>query len=353
MSKLITKRNAAILIFGLLIVAIGARCLLNLPAVQDRALSRGASVMAERAAEPLPESESLRVFVCGSASPLGTTDQAQTCIAVLTPEHFYLIDSGAGSTNNINRLRLPMRDLDGLLLTHFHSDHIAEIYEVNLASWVQGRPTPLTVYGPSGVDEVTEAVNAGYRLDRKYRTDHHGEDLLPPELGVLSHQTIASGVILADGDLKLTAFVSEHPPLHPAVGYRFDYRGRSVVISGDSNVTDETRKIADGADLLLHDALSLPIVTTMSEALAAAGQTRPSKIVTDVIDYHASTGTLIDLGAQIDVDMVVFYHLVPSPMNSVLANIFMRDAPDNYLLAKDRMWFELPIGNDDIIVTRP
>lgn len=353
MSKIVTRKNAALLIFGLLIVAVAARIFLKLPAVQDMALSRGASVLAERAGKPLPASESLRVFVCGSASPLGTTDQAQACIAVMTPEHFYLIDSGAGSTANINRLGLPMADLDGLLLTHFHSDHIAELYEVNLASWVQGRPTPLTVYGPNGVDEVTEAINAGYRQDRIYRTGHHGEDLLPPALGVLQHETIAPGVILEDGDLKITAYVSEHPPIHPAVGYRFDYKGRSVVISGDSNVTDETREIADGADLLLHDALSLPIVTTMSEALAAAGQKRTSKIVSDVLDYHASTDSLIELGANTDVDMVAFYHLVPAPMNSVLEDIFMRDAPDNYLLAEDRMWFELPIGSEDIIVTRP
>lgn len=353
MSKLITKRNVAILVLGLLIVAVGGRSLLNLPAVQDAALSRGASVLAERAATPFPQSESLRVFVCGSASPLGTTDQAQACIAILTPEHFYLIDSGAGSTGNLGRLGLPMADLDGLLLTHFHSDHIAEIYEVNLASWVQGRPAPLTVYGPSGVDEVTEAVNAGYRLDRKYRTGHHGKDLLPPELGVLSHETITPGVILEDGDLKITAYVSEHPPIDPAVGYRIDYRGRSVVISGDSNVTDETLKVSDGADLLLHDALSLPIVTTMSEALAAADQTRTSKIMSDVIDYHASTETLIELGTKTDVDMVAFYHLVPSPVISVLEDIFMRGTPDNFVLAEDLMIFELPIGSEDIIVTRP
>lgn len=353
MSKLMTVRNAAILLFCLLLIGVAGRGLLKLPAVQDIALSRAAPAMAERAAEPFPVSDSLRVYVCGSASPLGLTDQAQACIAVVTPEHFYLIDSGVGSTDNINLLRLPMADLQGLLLTHFHSDHIAEIYEVNLASWVQGRPAPLTVYGPSGVDEVTEAVNAGYRLDRNYRTGHHGEDLLPPALGVLRHETIAPGVILEDGDLKITAYVSEHPPIEPAVGYRFDYRGRSVVISGDSNITDETQRIADGADLLLHDALSLPLVTTMSEALAAAGQTRTSKIVADVMDYHASTGSLIELGAKADVDMVAFYHLVPSPMNALVEDIFMRETPDNYLLAEDLMLFDLPIGSDDIIVTRP
>ena len=345
------KKTLIVVLCLLIVVGLG-RALLTLPAVQDMVLERGIAIIAKRGAEPLPDSESLRVYVCGSASPLGM-GQAQACIAVVTPEHFFLIDSGAGSTDNISRLGLPTSELDGLLLTHFHSDHIAEIYEVNLNSWVQGRPQPLTIYGPQGVAEVTNGVNATYRQDRIYRTGHHGEDLLPPALGVLAHKTIVPGIIFEDGDLKITAYLAEHPPIHPAVGYRFDYRGRSVVISGDSNVTGETLKIVDGADLLLHDALSLPTVTALSDALGAVGQSRQSKIVSDVMDYHASTDSLIVLAEQSNVDMVAFYHLVPVPPNSVVEDIFIRGAPDNFLLTEDLMWFDLPIDSDDIIVHRP
>ena len=345
------KKTLIVVLSLLIIIGLG-RALLTLPAVQDMVLENGIAIIAKRGAEPLPDSESLRVYVCGSASPLGM-GQAQACIAVVTPEHFFLIDSGAGSTDNISRLGLPTSELDGLLLTHFHSDHIAEMYEINLNSWVQGRPQPLTIYGPQGVAEVTNGVNATYRQDRIYRTGHHGEDLLPPALGVLAHKTIVPGIIFEDGDLKITAYLAEHPPIHPAVGYRFDYRGRSVVISGDSNVTDETLKIVDGADLLLHDALSLPTVTALSEALGAVGQSRQSKIVSDVMDYHASTDSLIVLAEQSNVDMVAFYHLVPVPPNSVVEDIFMRGAPDNFLLTEDLMWFDLPIDSDDIIVHRP
>ena len=345
-------KRILIIILGLLVVVGGGRVLLKIPAVQDKLLEIGITRIAERGAAPFPESRSLRVYVCGSASPLGM-GQAQACIAVITPEHFFLIDSGAGSTDNISRLGLPTSKLDGLLLTHFHSDHIAEIYEVNLSSWVQGRPKPLTIYGPQGVDEITEAVNAGYRLDRIYRIGHHGEDLLPPALGVLEHKTIEPGVILEEGELKITAYVGEHPPIEPAVGYRFDYRGRSVVISGDSNVNDNTLKIVDGADLLLHDALSLPTTSALANALGAAGQSRQSQIVTDVLDYHASTDSLVELGEKSNVGMVAFYHMVPVPPTALLKDVFLRGAPDNFLLTEDLMWFELPIDSDDIIVNRP
>jgi ribonuclease Z len=158
---------------------------------------------------------------------------------------------------------------------------------------------------------------------------------------------------LKNGELTITAYVSEHPPIEPAVGYRIDYKGRSVVISGDGNVNGDTLQIVDGADLLLHDALSLPIVSTLSKSLGTAGQSRQSKIVSDVIDYHASTDSVIELGEQSNVGMVAFYHLVPVPLNVVLEDVFKRGMPDNFLLAEDLMSFELPIGSEEILVNRP
>jgi len=103
------KKMLKLLLALLVILGIG-RALLKVPAVQDAALERGTAAIAKRGAVRFPESESLRVYVCGSASPLGM-GQAQACIAVITPEHFYLIDSGAGSTDNISRLGPHRRDL--------------------------------------------------------------------------------------------------------------------------------------------------------------------------------------------------------------------------------------------------
>lgn len=336
----------------LALLALLGLLVLSLSPVQDKILERGTAMIAKRGTQGLPASESLRVFVCGSASPLGM-GQAQACIAVVTPEHFYLIDSGAGSTNNIALLNLPTDRLDGILISHFHSDHIAEIYEVNLNSWVTGRKEPMRVIGPQGVGEVVDGINVTYQHDRQYRSAHHGESFLPPHLGLIDHQTVTAGVIIDDGDLKITAYRAEHPPIEPGLGYRIDYRGRSVVISGDSNVSAETERVVAGADLLLHDALSVPTLSRLSKAFSAVGQSRMSKIVDDVMDYHASTESLIALGKSSDVGMVAFYHLVPVPANPIIAEVFMRATPDNFVLTTDLMWFDLPIGSDEIIVNTP
>ena len=340
------------------LVIVGIRVLLEFAPVQNLAMERLAAAGMAHAANATHNINGLHVFVCGSASPLPSPNRAQACIAVLTPEHFYLIDSGAGSTANLTGL--PMDRLQGIFITHFHSDHIAEIPEVNLRSWVQGRGAPLQIIGPVGVAGIVTGLNNAYALDRQYRVAHHGSDLLPPAAGLLEARTIRTGVVLQDGELTVSAYSADHTPIYPAVGYRIDYKGRSVVISGDSKVTKTTRKAVKGADLLLHDALSEPVVTAMAEAAGAAGLSRNAKILTDILDYHAWTSALIALEEEqgnTNARMVAYYHLVPSPRNLVMRAIFERDLPDNYLIAEDGMWFDLPVtatgGNvsSDIIVS--
>lgn len=336
----------------LVLVLLGGllRYSIEFPAAQNTVMEQMARAAMTNAARGLPEPDSLRVFVCGSASPLGNSDQAQACIAILTPGHFYVIDSGAGSTANLSAAGFPYQRLQAVLLTHFHSDHIAEIYELNLASWVRGRPAPLQVVGPKGIDDIVDGINDTYEQDRQYRVEHHGTDLLPPDLGELSDKRINPGDTITDGDLTIRAYLAAHDPAKPAVGYRIDYRGRSVVVSGDSLVTAETRTISGGVDLLLHDALSVPIVTELADAAEAAGLDRATKIMRDVLDYHADTDSLLELGQQSDIGMIAFYHLVPVPQNMVMEKVFERGFTDKFVLAKDGDWFELPVGSNTILV---
>ena len=337
------------LILAMIVLAGLLRYSIEFEGPQNTAIEQFSKIAMTNAARGLPQPDSLRVYVCGSASPLGNSDRAQACIAILTPGHFYVIDSGAGSTAVLSAGGLPYERLQGVLLTHFHSDHIAEIYELNLASWVRGRPEALKVFGPKGIRDIVAATNELYTLDRQYRVDHHGEALLDPALGRLVAKRIDGADVFQDGDLAITAYRADHAPIEPALGYRIDFRGRSVVVSGDSNVTDATRRIAAGTDLLLHDALAVSVVTTTAQSAEDAGLSGLAKIMRDVLDYHASTDSLINLNNDIDVGMIGFYHLVPAPSNIILQKAFERNLPDNMTVANDGDWFELPAGSTEII----
>lgn len=318
---------------------------------QDVLLERFAAAGPDRAATP--RVEGLRVFMCGTSSPLGAPGRAQACVAVTAGDALYLVDAGTGSNDVMQFAGEPLQPLRAILLTHFHSDHIAGIADFNLASWVAGRPAPLRIVGPAGVERIAAGFNEAFALDRRYRVAHHGPELLPPELGVLEAEAVAAGIILEHDGLRITAFPVDHSPVEPAFGYRFDHGGRSVVVSGDTVVVETLRAAAQDADLLLHDALSLPIVRAAEARARQAGRTRQATILRDIQDYHAAVRDLPALAASADVGMLALYHLVPAPRNFLLERVFARDLPDDAVLTADGMVFELPPGTDAIHVHAP
>jgi ribonuclease Z len=334
-------------------LAIGAAAAVYYTAAgQDAFFKRAATALMSQGPGPI---EGMRVVVCGSASPLGNDpNRAQACIAVVTPEHFFLFDVGARSPLRIAQAQLPMSRIDAVFLTHFHSDHITGLPDVNLASWVQGRPIPLPVYGPTGVQSVVDGINAAYELDRGYRTAHHGDELLPPDRGSMqAHPFRAGDVVWQDEELTVTSFTVEHPPIEPAVGYRVDYRGRSVVISGDTNASDSLFSAAKGADLLLHDALSRTLLDPMIDTATELGVPVIPTIMTDVIDYHADTLSLPARAAEAGIKQLALYHMVPVPANALAERMFLRDLPNEVIVTRDLHTFDLPPDTDEIRIYEP
>lgn len=342
-------RFAVTLASLLLIIVVGGYAALTRTAAgQDWVVD---TIMRQLIAAP-PEfaQDSLNVIICGSASPLGVSNRAQACVAVLAGERLFLVDTGAGSVTTLSRVRAPLQKLEDVLITHFHSDHISALGDINLSSWVAGRKAAMTIHGPAGIDAVVDGFNLAYSADRSYRTAHHGADILPPDIAAMKARTIRPGVIYDNDELVITAFEVNHSPIEPAVGYRFDYRGRSVVISGDSVVTEATFEHARGADLLLHDALSKKLITTIRDAQLEAGISRGGQIVDDVLDYHAHTQDLLEPAAEAGVKTLALYHLVPAPNNGFLTRIFRRGLPSSVVVTEDGMLFELPADSDEVII---
>ncbi len=346
----VTIKKVSVFMAGLSILAIVSGVgVWNSRAGQDWLLERAVAAGMSRPTA-MNEFEGLKVFLCGTSSPLPAPDRAQACVAVLAGESLYLVDAGAGSARVAALGRLPLERLGAVFLTHFHSDHIAALPDFNLNSWVAGRPEPLAVIGPPGVFEVVDGLNNAYRLDRTYRVAHHGEALLPPELGVMEARLMEPGTVLEMGDLTITSFLVNHDPVRPAVGYRFDYAGRSVVISGDATITPGLIEAAAGADLMLQDSLSLPIMQSLERAAAGS---RMGQIFLDIQDYHAHTSELSALVAESEIRQLALYHLVPPPQNALFEKIFSRDLPQGTILTLDGMLFELPAGSEELRVINP
>ncbi len=294
--------------------------------------------------------DGLKITLCGTSSPLPAPGRAQACVAVETPDHLYIVDAGSGSAATAQLSGISLDKMRGILVTHYHSDHISDIGDFNLNSWVAGRPEPLQIIGPEGVDRIVEGLNITYELDRGYRVAHHGAELLDPELGVLHSRTIGEDVIVDKDGLRITAFEVSHPPIEPAYGYRLDYGGRSVVISGDSLVTDKIVELSDGADVVLHDAMALQLVQGAETLSSRSGNIRLATVLHDIQDYHATTADLARLAVKADIGLLALYHLVPAPRNAMAIAAFNGDLPEDALITEDGMVISLPANSKEITV---
>ena len=293
----------------------------------------------------------LDVIFCGTASPAGGSERAQQCIAIFAGDKFFIVDTGSRSAARASDLGLPLGRLDGVLLTHFHSDHIADLGEFHLASWVRGRHHKLDVYGGQDVEKVTAGFELAYTPDFKYRADHHGDQIVPRKhAGFETHSVEVpergATVIYDEDGLKISAFAVPHPPIRPAYGYRFDYKGRSVVISGDTNKSDNLVRASQNVDVLIHEVLQRGMVTMLSEVLTESNQPDLGQIIKDTLDYHTSPTEAAEIANQANADMLVFTHYVPVPRNALMKRMFMRGVkdirPQGAVMADDGTHIHLP-----------
>jgi ribonuclease Z len=297
----------------------------------------------------------LHVVLCGTGSPLPDANRAQACTAIIAGGEFVLVDTGSGSWRKVAVNNLPAQSLSAIVLTHFHSDHIGDLGEALVQSWVAGRNHKINVYGPPGVEQVVAGFTQAYALDTGYRVQHHGEEWMPRAGAGAIAQPVrlksdeAAELVFERNGLKVTAFKVEHNPANPAYGYRFEYRGRVVVVSGDTARSDNLARHATGADLLIHDVIAKNLLQMAASNFEQAGNRRRAKMARDIVTYHASPLEAAAVAATAKVETLVFTHMVPPPNTPQIEQAFLRGVSDVFkgkvVLGTDGMRFDLPPRN--------
>lgn len=187
-----------------------------------------------------------------------------------------------------------------------------------------GASLPRTKAPREYVERVVQGFNDACRLDQGYRKAHHGEQVMPSKTwGMVARLIELEGsptpakdrtaLVLNEGALRITAIEVDHAPIEPAYAYRFDYQGRSVVISGDLKYHPPLAKAARGADILVSEAISLPMTRSLQAASHSAGCDRQAAIMHDIEDYHITPEQASKIANEAGVKLLVFYHLLPSP----------------------------------------
>lgn len=348
----ILKYLIFIVLAAFLLIAI----LTRIPAVQDRVMTLALNNLQNQEIDLYDNS--LTALVCGSRSPLPHPRRAETCILINAGGSYYVIDVGDGSASNLRSYGVNLGKIKAVLLTHLHSDHISDLADIHLGTWVaQSRTKRLDVYGPSGVEFVTKGFEDAYKLDFKYRNEHHGDEVAPINIvGFDPHPVdLLNPVVINENGLKVTAFKVPHDPVKPALGYRFDFKGRSIVISGDTSYSENLITYAKDADVLFHEAQANHILEIMKGVANKAGNPLTAKVLDDITTYHTTPKDAAKVANLANVDHLVFYHLTPSPRTSMMERMFFRGVNKirkDWSVADDGTMVVLPLDSDEIKISK-
>jgi len=339
-----------IALVGFILVSV----LTRVPAVQDRLMFSLILSLGGSTADL--NDDSLSAVVCGSRSPIPSPGRAQTCILVNAGGNYYVVDIGDGSAANLNNWRIDTNKIRATLLTHLHSDHISDLADLHMMTWVNSaHKKPLDVFGPEGVQLVTQGFEDAYQLDYQYRHDHHGDEVAPIDIvGFNPHPIdLSNPVIINENGLKVTAFRVPHDPVEPALGYRFDFKGRSIVISGDTSYSENLIKNAKDADVLFHEAQANHQLDIMKDALA--DNKGLVKVLDDIVTYHSTPIEAAQAANLANVDHLMFYHLTPAPRNKMMERMFFRGVNEvrkDWSATEDGTMVVLPLDSNEIKITK-
>jgi ribonuclease BN (tRNA processing enzyme) len=243
-----------------------------------------------------------KVVLLGTGTPVPDPDRSGPATAIVVDDNVYLVDLGPGVVRRAKGAVLDRHitalepaNLKVAFVTHLHSDHTAGYPDLILTGWTAGRHTPLEVYGPTGLQNMTEHILQAYRIDIETRTNAEGDQRGNPEGWKVNAHEIKSGVIYKDAKVTVTAFLTQHAM--ESYGYRFDTPDRSIVISGDTSPTEETIKACNGCDVLIHEARTLELFSKLPEERRAFGAKN-----------HTTSEQLAALATKAKPNLLIVYH---------------------------------------------
>lgn len=275
-------------------------------------------------AQDLFAPDALRAVVCGVGAGPMSGSSPKPCLAVAAAGRMFIIDAGSGAALALEHHNIPLEKLDSVLLTGADPVRSADLNELYVDYQAKTDGKTLPVYGPTESHDVVRGINATLAAQKMK------PGLQPwapaPEPG--------KPVIVFEGDgLTVMAFTTEEDAHTGRVGYRFDYRGRSLVVAGDGRA--EWANATKDADVVLHGAQNEGFAQLHDDTDRSSAS--PFEVASAA--RAAGAGTLVLTGVD---------------QSPVMADLAVREAKQSGLsdviAGKVGMLLELPLANGDVNV---
>jgi ribonuclease Z len=245
--------------------------------------------------------KTIRVTLLGTGAPVPSIERFGPSILVEAGDQKLLFDCGRGAAQRLWQLKIPLGQVNALFLTHLHSDHVVGIPDVWLTGWIPAvygrRATPFQVFGPAGARDMMDNLVKAYAWDIRIRSGEKNK----VDSGVMVKATdIQEGFVWEKSGVKVTPFTVRHADfIDSALGYRIDYAGYSVILSGDTRYSDNLVRFAKGADVVIHEV-----------AAAQEDTRRNTPLVNQILGFHSSPEDAGKVFEQVKPKLAVYSHIV-------------------------------------------
>ena len=283
---------------------------------------------------PPPKAGTRLILLGTGGGPRPNKMRAQSSSVVLIKDVPYVVDCGEGVGRQLVFANVPLRNLRHIFITHHHSDHNLDYGNLIYDAWVSGFKGRIDTYGPPPLEKMTKLYFDMNAYDINIRIPDEGRSPLQPM--VITHEFTKDGVVMQNEHVKVTAALVNHPPVEPSFAYRFDTADRSIVFSGDTTPWNNLIKLAQGADILVHEVIHKPSLARLMARIPNA-----DRLVDHIVASHT---THIDVGKvakEAGVKTLVLTHFVPSDDPSLTDEMWIEGAKTHFdgkiIVGKDLM----------------
>ncbi len=283
--------------------------------------------------------QTFKVTLLGTGTPDPRMDRFGPSILVQAGEKKLLFDCGRGAAQRIEQLKIPFTTIDALFLTHLHSDHTVGIPDLWLTGWARGRKAPLEVWGPDGTKAMMSHLAEAYQFDIQIR---QLDDKLPAQAVAVVANDIQQGVAYDRDGIKVTAFWVDHGIVKPALGYRVDFSGHSVVLSGDTRYSENLIRFSQKADVLIHEVVD-------PDTFKANNPSMSAERIQAITGHHTTAEQAGTIFTQVKPKLAVYSHIVPGDAKDLVPQT-RKTYSGPLEVGEDLMSFDI---GDSVVVHRP
>jgi len=246
---------------------------------------------------------------------------------VSTQKTSILIDCGSGVTQRLEQANVSTANIDALLLTHLHSDHVIDFYQLIISSWHSYRTKPWKIYGPKGTKKFLNKIMHAWKEERNLRIQYEVRSSIDAfKLNIFEFKSCGKMKLK---DIEWEYFMVDHKPVKYAYGFNFYHMKKKLTISGDTKPCENLMKFAQNADVLLHEVF-------IESEIGNANKMRSSQTLHNVKSYHTTSSMVGKIASLTFCKKLILTHFVPTKFDQKkLKKIVKKDYGKNPIIGRD------------------